>query len=992
MKQIQDRQNPDLKQGDTIGAHVIHRIVYLEDLRAHLYELEHVPTNARHIHISNHDAENTFSVGFKTVPTDSTGVAHILEHTVLCGSKKYPVRDPFFSMLKRSLNTFMNAFTASDWTMYPFATQNKKDYYNLMDVYLDAAFFPVIGELSFKQEGHRLEIENHDGVSGEFSLVRKGVVYNEMKGAMSSPSQVMFRSLMNALYPDTVYQYNSGGDPGEIPRLTHEQLVAFHRRHYHPSNAFFYTYGNLPLADHLRFIDEKVLSCFEKIDPGTDVPSQPRWDRERTVTYAYPLSKSENPEKKNQVCMAWLVSDIQNTFDVLSLSLLERILLGNAASPLRKALIESGLGSALSDGTGYDRDNRDTLFACGLKDVAKSHAQNVKEIIFDTLDKLCTDGIDRDMIDSAIHQMEFHRKEVTNTPYPHGIKLLLVFSGSWFHGADPARVLQFDEDIRKIKKNVSEGPFFENLIRRYLLDNPHRVFLTLSPDQDMEEKEAERYKAELDQIRANLTSAEIQKIKSDQEALSRLQNSEEDPSCLPTLVLEDIPPEVTVVKEKPVPAGQPVIAYNQPTSGILYVASVFHMNSVEKKYIPLVPVFSMIFSKAGTRKHDYMEMARLIDAHTGGIGMSAHARTGFAGEDCISFVSLRGKCLNRNGAELFNLLEELVVDFGPSDLERIKALLRQYRAGLEAGVIQNGHRLAISLASRNFSTARRIEEMWHGIHQLLTVKQITDNLGEDALLPLCKSLSQIGKQLLTRQNVQTALIGEDDVLERFQSRAASLGFGLGEGLPDNHDPAGFEGMDDIPHEGWHTSSAVSFVATCFKTVRMTHEDGPVLFVISKLLRSLYLHREIREKGGAYGGFAVYSLEDGIFGFSSYRDPHIVSTLKVYDGVENFLKSGKYDDEDIKEAILQCCSEIDRPDAPGEAGQKAFFRKMIRLTDEQRRLFKEGVLAVTRDEVAAAGETYFNRDRNKRAVAVISGLSRLEEAGKKLDRPLRIKKI
>ena len=349
MNAIEDPNNPDLKADDYINDYRIERIESLKEISSIFYELKHAGTGAKHIHISNSDAENTFSVAFKTVPKDSTGVAHILEHTVLCGSKKYPVRDPFFSMLKRSLSTFMNAFTASDWTMYPFSTQNRKDFYNLMGVYLDAAFFPRLDELSFKQEGHRLEIENNpDSYDSEaYQLFYKGVVYNEMKGAMSSPDQVMVRSILHALYPSTTYRYNSGGDPAEIPSLSYEQLKEFHRRHYHPSNAFFYTYGGIPLKDHLAFIEAKVLKRFNRIDSETDVDSQPRWRRPQSVSCPYPFNRNEDASKKCQVCVAWLTADIRDTFEVLALTLLEQILLGNSASPLRKALIDLGLGSLM---------------------------------------------------------------------------------------------------------------------------------------------------------------------------------------------------------------------------------------------------------------------------------------------------------------------------------------------------------------------------------------------------------------------------------------------------------------------------------------------------------------------------------------------------------------------------------------------------------------------------------------------------------------------
>jgi len=356
-----DSSNPGLKAGDRINDYRIEQVETLKEISAVFYALKHLTTGAKHIHIGNEDAENTFSVAFKTIPKDSTGVAHILEHTALCGSRKFPVRDPFFSMLKRSLSTFMNAFTASDWTMYPFSTQNKKDFYNLMDVYLDAAFFPKLDGLSFKQEGHRLEIDDTDqGQDAEIPrLIYKGVVYNEMKGAMSSPDQVMARSILKALYPSSTYQFNSGGEPAEIPTLTYEQLKEFHRQHYHPSNAFFYTYGNLPLQDHLAFIEDKVLRQFKRIDPDTEVAAQPRWKQPLSVTYPYPFDKNEDSTQKYRVCVAWLTADIKDSFEILTLTLLEQILLGNSASPLRKALIDSGLGSALCDGCGFDADNRD---------------------------------------------------------------------------------------------------------------------------------------------------------------------------------------------------------------------------------------------------------------------------------------------------------------------------------------------------------------------------------------------------------------------------------------------------------------------------------------------------------------------------------------------------------------------------------------------------------------------------------------------------------
>lgn len=989
-----DQNNPNIKENDNICGYLIKKIVELKEIRSILYEIEHTATGARHIHLSNNDKENTFGVAFKTVPTDSTGVAHILEHTVLCGSKKFPVRDPFFSMLKRSLSTFMNAFTASDWTMYPFSTMNRKDFYNLMDVYLDSAFYPNINELSFKQEGHRLEIENNTKAPESSHLesshlVYKGVVYNEMKGAMSSPDQVMAHALLNKLYPDTTYNYNSGGDPAIIPNLSYAQLKAFHKRHYHPSNAFFYTYGTLPLRDHLSFIQDKILKDFTKIDPETDVLSQPRWDKPKKATYPYPIAKNEDPSKKYQTCVAWLTADIKDSFEVLVLTLLEQILLGNSASPLRKALIDSNLGTALSDRTGYDSNNKDTLFVCGLKDVEKSVSGKIESIIFNVLNELATRGIDNTLIESAIHQVEFHRKEITNIPYPYGLRLLLTFFSNWLHGAKPERVLQFDSDLRRLRDELSKGPLFENRIKKYFINNSHRVLLTLAPDQMMEEKEKKRVTKELEVIRAGLTQSNIEKINKDAEALKKLQEEKENISCLPTLEIEDIQPSVQTVRESKKYCRNAVYFYNQPTYDIFYFSSAAGAGILQNQMLPLVPFFCHAFSKTGTKLRAYTDLARRIDAYTGGIGLSAHASTSFEGTGgaCVPFITFNGKCLIRNQSRMFEIIKELLYEFDFSDLDRLKSLLLEYRAKMESMIIHNGHRLAISLASRNFSTTCALSETWHGIHQLQTIKNITDNLTDNKLESVSDKLSSLGKNLLNSNNFKIALIGEDKALSNAYSYASSIQKKLHE-TPSAKPSIGFISPkislnDEIIREGWSTSSAVSFVSLAFKTVRMEHEDAPALSVIGKLLRSLYLHREIREKGGAYGGFSIYNPENGIFCFASYRDPHIVSTLKVYDDAMIFIKSGDYGEEDIKEAILQICSEIDKPDPPGGAAKKAFYRKLISLSDDVRKRFKTKLLSLKRNQVIKVAEKYFNQKEKKQAVAVISSEEKLKEANKKI---------
>ncbi|MDX1708871.1 MAG: insulinase family protein, partial [Desulfobacterales bacterium] len=815
-----------------------------------------------------------------------------------------------------------------------------------------------------------------------------------MKGAMSSPDQVMVRSIQKELYPSTTYHYNSGGDPAEIPSLTYKQLKEFHRRHYHPSNAFFYTYGNVPLAESLAAIEDTVLQKFKRISPGTDVPAQPRWRKPRVASFPYPFNPNEDPTKKYQVCVAWLVGDIKDAFHLLTLALLEQILLGNSAAPLRKALIDSELGSALCDGCGLDADNRDAAFIAGLKDVKKQSAEKVETIIFKTLTHLVKKGIDKQLIESAIHQIEFHRKEITNTPYPYGIKLLLAFTGPLLHGGDPVKILKFDDDLKKLRKLMDRGPFFENLIEKRLLNNSHRIRLTMVPDQQMEQNEALRVQAELDRIKAKLSRAALGKIQQDSKSLQQLQETKDDVSVLPTLEREDIPASVPIVKESQYEPSSATTVYRQPTSGIFYFAASAGAGRLDQKLVPWAPFFCYALTRCGTASHDYTQMARRIDAYTGGIGMATHARTRYDQDgSCLPFIAFSGKCLDRNQEKLFEIIQEFIAEFDFSDHSRLTSLLKEYRAALQSMIVHNGHRLAISAASRNFSPARALSESWSGIQQLKTIQQLTDDLNTRKLDSLSERLIDIGKQIFVRNNFQMAIIGDETSLPAANKASADIFRQLADGNSEGFGPPGIQMDNGSLREGWSTSTAVSFVALTFETARMTHANGPALAVISKILRSMYLHREIREKGGAYGGFAIYNPEDGLFGFGSYRDPHIAATLKVYAAAAEFICSGAYSEEDVKEAILQVCSEIDKPDPPGPAARKAFYRKIVSLSDDIRSRFKAGLLALKRRDIQQAAEKYFNLQSANTSVAVISNEEKLKEANQQLgDQPLKLYQI
>ncbi len=982
-------------KGMNICGYKVEAVTSLENMDAVMIQLEHMKTKAKHIHISTQDKENTFGVVFRTVPTDSSGVAHILEHTVLCGSKHFNVRDPFFSMIKRSLSTFMNAFTASDWTMYPFSTQNKKDYFNLMNVYLDAAFFPKIDELSFKQEGHRLDLlETKDK---KIELEYKGVVYNEMKGAMSSPSQVLGRSLLSALYPDTTYRNNSGGEPSEIPGLKYQDLKNFHATYYHPSNSHFYTYGNLPLEETLAFICEKVLDEFDALRVDSQVPAQPRWNSPRKRTQAYAYADPEDLSKKYQACVAWLTCDVKDSFEVLVLTVLEQILLGNSSSPLRKALIDSSLGSALSDSSGFDAENRDTMFSCGLKDISQDSVKKVQKIIFSTLKNLAHKGIDPTMIDSAIHQIEFYRKEITNTPYPFGIKLLLDIAGTLIHEGDPVSCINIDNDLNTLKENLKKVGFLEAKLRRYFLLNPHRVLFTLKPDAALEERTLKKTKKELRVLLKKMTPKDLEKIRKDAKTLETLQEKDEDVSVLPTLELTDVPHEIEIIRPDAIEAVDFSTAYDKATSGILYFTCPVGAGRISTDLYALVPFFCRAFTSAGTKTTAYDKMAELMDLYTGGISLIPYSGSYFSKEaESHSFLALQGKALDRNVDKMFDLIREFLESYSFQDMERLKNLLLQYQAGMEASIVSSGHRYAISLASRHLSKASYINDLWHGILQYQFIREMTDQLAvnrDKTLGGLSEKLARIARSILKKGNLKPALIGGKEAIIRSEKQILSIHEALSNDTESSFFTPAMGYDETVPFDGWYTNTSVSFVGQSFKAVQINHEDSPGLAVIAKILRSLYLHREIREKGGAYGGFAVYNTEEGLFSFGSYRDPHIQRTLDVYKKACDFIISGDYSETDVKEAILQVCSEIDKPETPGPAAMKAFYRDITKLDDTIRRKFKDALLRVNKKRIKDIAETYFTCDDNLKGTAVISSKANLEQANAGLSgKPLALFKI
>lgn len=961
-----------------------------------MYQLEHEKTGALMIHLSNEDDNNCFGVAFRTTPSDSTGVAHILEHTALCGSERYQVRDPFFSMIKRSMKTFMNAFTASDWTMYPFSSQNEVDFNNLMRVYLDAAFFPSLLDINFKQEGHRLEFEKED--DPDSPLMVKGVVYNEMKGSMSSQSSVMHQSLNQALFPTNNYRFNSGGDPEEIRSLTHQQLNDFHKKYYHPSNSLFYTYGSFPLGNHLKLIDEMVLSKFNKANPVVFVEEVERYNERQSFTYSYPLNKEEDDGKRSQVALAWLACNIKEPLEVLSLQLVNLILLGHPGAPLSRKLLESHLGKSMADTTGFEDDILETYFSAGLQGVADEDVDKVEALIIETLEGVVKDGINQQQIDSAIHQIELDVKEISGGHYPYCLNLLFRFFSIWVHGGDPVKAIDFDQTMRQLKENIAKGPFLEKQIEKYLLKNPHRVKVVLKPDHELENMRDEKLKKSLEEIRSKLTDEEKQSIIEDALKLKKYQEEEEDLSCLPSLRVSDIPVEVKHVEPTMKMSDLNVTFYEQPTNGIMYFNWYFKVEDLPKKDRELMSVLGFFLTNVGAEDLSFDQMYAQVNRFTGGFSAGPVIEPVIGGEqEFQEYFCVASRALNENQGKLFELAKKMMGHFRMDETHHLQTLITQRANRLYNSVISSGHSYANSLAKRNYGFVSHVSEVHSGVYQLRLMNRLAE-MSQPALIEASKSFQMVLRDFLRASKLSLLIVGEKEAFEQTQDYIREFCDFLSKintewpESTDKKDVPEHKGQFSLGYqrEAWITTTPVAYVAQCFKVPTYENPDSPVLLVLSNLIQSCYLHGEIREKGGAYGGMAGYDSEEGVLTFLSYRDPHISNTLSVYEKALEWINGDHFSQHDVDEAILQTCSKLDVPVSPAAKAQKEYILDRKGKSLKMREQVRQKILSCTKEEIIQVAQKYLDQ---KSSVAVVTGEEVMKRELKLLnDSPLRMFEI
>jgi hypothetical protein len=940
-------------------------------------EYRHRVTGARHIHLAAADDNNAFLVAFLTVPQDSTGVAHILEHTALCGSRHYPVRDPFFLMLRRSLNTFMNAMTAADWTAYPFASQNRKDFFNLLDVYLDAAFFPTLDPLDFAQEGHRLEFAEADNPASELTF--KGVVFNEMKGAMSAPVSALWQALSREVYPTTTYHHNSGGDPRHIPDLSYEQLKAFHARHYHPSNATFFTYGDIPAAEHQAIMEDRVLRHFQRLAIDLRVPPEQRYTAPRVVEETYAADDGDTT-RKTHIVLGWLLGDMTDIDQVLRLNLLSRLLLDNSSSPLMHALETTALGSAPSPLCGLDDSARELLFAAGVEGSEPEHAAAVEKLVLDVLAEVADKGVPADQVEAMLHQIELGRREIGGDRYPYGLQLIMNALPQAVHHGDPVQALAIDAALERLRAAAAEPGFVQNEVRRWLLDNPHRVRLTMRPDAGQAERERAAEQARLAAIKAKLDAAERQRIVDQAKALEARQARQDDPDILPRVTLDDVPATLKIPQavHEPV-AGLPTSWYDQPTNGLVYQQIVIDLPTLSDDELALLPLLAETISEVGAAGRDYTHTQALHAALTGGIGASASVGALAAdNQQSRGLFVISGKALARNHGALSKLLHETLHTARFDELDRLRELVAQIRMGDENSVTGNGHTLAMAAASAGMTPVARLSHQWSGLAGIKAIKALDDGLDDPATLAgLAERLAALRARLAAAP-LQFMIVAEDEQQPDIAVRLAQV-------WQETHaQPAASDARLALAPAGgrvaqaWTTNTQVNFCARAYPTVAWGHPDAPALSVLGGYLRNGFLHSAIREKGGAYGAGAGFDADSGAFRFYSYRDPRLAETLADFDRALDWLHGDDHPLRAVEEAILGVISSIDRPASPAGEARRAFHANLFGRSAEARRLYRLAVLNVTLDDLRRVAATYLKPERA--STAVVTSQAILDQAG------------
>lgn len=923
---------------------------YIPELKSQAQLYRHQKTGAELLSIANDDENKVFGVTFRTPPADSTGLPHIMEHSVLGGSRKYRVKEPFVELLKGSLASFVNAFTGADRTTYPVASVNTQDFYNLIDVYLDAIFHPLITEHHLQQEGWHYELESLDA-----PLVYKGVVFNEMKGAYASPDNMLFRYGKQVLFPDTPYQHDSGGDPQVIPDLTYAQFKQFHETYYHPSNALIYFYGDDEVSERLRLLDV-YLGQFARIEVNGDVPLQPSFTAPRQAVFPYSVDEGTDLSKKAMVDISWMLPEAADPELTWALSILSYALVGTQASPLRKALIDSGLGEDLT-GSGLSTYLRQMTFSVGLKGMAKEDTEKLEALVFATLEQIAAEGFEPEMVEAAVNSIEFSLRENNTGSFPRGLALMMRAMSTWGYGRDPFMPLKYEGPLTAVKTHLAHTPdYLQGLIRTYLLENPHRVTLLLEPDVTLRQRQDEAEKARLAAVREGLSEAELQAIIANTRELKARQEARDTPEALaaiPVLTLADLDKESKTI---PIEVGEahgcPVIYHDLFTNGIVYFDVGLNLKAVPADLLPYVSMFSRSLVKMGTEKEDYVKLSQRIGRKTGGIGPSRMSSARADGPGSAAWLFLRGKATTDQAGEMLDIMRDILLTVKLDNPARFRQIVLEAKARKEASLVGGGHMVVNGRLSAQFDEAAWADEQMGGLDHLFFLRQLADEIENDWPAVLAK-LEAVRQLLVNRQHmlVNVTLDGENN--GRFQPQLADFLASIPAKAGQRHD---WSPELHRRHEGLTIPAQVNYVGKGANLYELGYTLHGSALVINKYLRTTWLWEKIRVQGGAYGGFSTFDSDSGVFSYLSYRDPNLAATLENYDRTADFLRKLDLSDAELTKSIIGAIGGLDAYQLPDAKGFTSLQRYLVGRTDEARQKIRDEVLSTTAADFRAFGET------------------------------------
>ncbi len=972
--------------GSTLHGFTVTEVRPLPDLRAFAYWAEHGKSGARLLHIASEDSENLFSVTFPTEPWDDAGEAHILEHSVLGGSRKYPVREPFFEMIKMSMGTFINAMTGTDFTTYPVASTVKQDLFNLADVYFDAVFHPLLSQQTFLREGHRLTPADPKDPTG--ALVETGVVYNEMKGYFSRPDVRLHRESIGNLLPDTIFARESGGDPVAIPELTYETFKRFYDTYYHPSSALFFTYGDVPLREHLAFLEGKLAECDRVTPAPLAIPRQGRWTAPRRVESEYQVGEDEGTEARTYLLLQWVAGTASDPVESMTFEVLDWILDGNEAAPLRKALVDSRLGQAVSH-TGAAAWGHDQGYQVGLKGSEADRAEAFENLVLETLRSVADAEIAPERVEAAFHQAAYAQLEV-QSQFP--LHLMFRVIGPWRLGADPLAFVSMRQHLEDLKAAYRQDHhLFNRLIRERLVDNPHRLLTVLRPSRDYQGRLDRAFAERMASVRSTLNEQQVRRIaevSAEVDLDAGTPNAPEDVALLPQLKINDVPrrPRHIPTVAREVSGGAVLLRNDVFTGGVNYLQLDLEADGLTEEQWPYVPRYVDAVHKLGVAGMSYERIAERVAAATGGI--HCWSVLGYAADRTpLRRMRFSLKALDDQIEDALGVLSDLVFTVDPHDGSRLEVVLSQALAGARTGLVNGGVGVARRHAARVLDHQNALAEQMYGRPQLKMLERVHGNTVETEAL-----MGQIDRirDGLRKGRIVASFTGSDRAAEAVLRALSAWSARMRPGPSVDDMGAAADGARRV---GLAAPLQVAYCAQVMPAPRYQEPSSPLLAVAGQLVTSEYMLPEIRFKGTAYGGTFSYDALGGEIALLSWQDPHVARTLGVFAAVPDYVRGADWSKDAVDRAIIATLKDGERPIRPGEATGTALHRYVAGITQEMRDARHQTTLGATPAAVRGAVLSAWEAGIGAASISVLAGRGKLEEDNRALgEQPLAIEDL